>query len=100
MKPTPESVVVVDARTLPCRLARAYAGLGEKEKALEQARQAVANYDSDALAKPLRGDRAGDRGGPSWRYRICDFCFAASARSAQWRNLRRSSDQSGLGPAA
>ncbi len=53
MKPTPESVVVVDARTLPCHLAWAYAGLGEKEKALEQARQAIANYDSDALAKPF-----------------------------------------------
>jgi tetratricopeptide (TPR) repeat protein len=53
MKPTPDSVVVVDARTLPCYLAWAYAGLGEKEKALEQARQAIANYDGDALAKPF-----------------------------------------------
>jgi len=35
MKPTPDSVVVVDARRLPCHLAWAYAGLGEKEKALE-----------------------------------------------------------------
>jgi TolB-like protein/Tfp pilus assembly protein PilF/class 3 adenylate cyclase len=53
MKPTPDSVVVVDARTLPCYLSWAYAGLGEKEKALEQARRAVADYDSDALAKPF-----------------------------------------------
>jgi TolB-like protein/Tfp pilus assembly protein PilF/class 3 adenylate cyclase len=53
MKPTPDSVVVVDARTLPCYLSWAYAGLGEKEKALEQARQAIANYDGDALAKPF-----------------------------------------------
>ena len=53
MKPTPDSVVVVDARTLPCYLSWAYAGLGEKEKALEQARQAIVNYDGDALAKPF-----------------------------------------------
>jgi TolB-like protein/class 3 adenylate cyclase/Tfp pilus assembly protein PilF len=53
MKPTPDSAVVVDARTLPCYLAWVYAGLGEKEKALEQARHAIADYDSDALAKPF-----------------------------------------------
>ncbi len=53
MKPTPDSAVVVDARNLPCYLAWAYAGLGEKEKALEQARHAIADYNSDALAKPF-----------------------------------------------
>ena len=53
MKPTPDSVVPVDARQLPCHLAWAYAGLGEKEKALEQARQAVADYSTDALSKPF-----------------------------------------------
>ncbi len=53
MKPTPDSVVHVDARNLPCYLAWVYAGLGEKEKALEQARRAIADYDNDALAKPL-----------------------------------------------
>ena len=53
MKPTPDSVVVVDARNLPCYLAWVYAGLGEKEKALEQARHAIADYDGDALAKPF-----------------------------------------------
>jgi len=53
MKPTPDSAVVVDARNLPCYLAWVYAGLGEKEKALEQARHAIADYDSDALAKPF-----------------------------------------------
>jgi len=53
MKPTPDSAVVVDARNLPCYLAWAYAGLGEKEKALKQARHAIADYDNDALAKPF-----------------------------------------------
>src|SRR5262245_6254401 len=52
MKPTPDSVVAVDARLLPVCLAQVYAGLGEKEKALEQARHAIADYDGDALAKP------------------------------------------------
>ena len=53
MKPTPDSVVVVDARQLPCYLAWVYAGLGEKEKALEQARHAISDYDNDALVKPF-----------------------------------------------
>jgi TolB-like protein/class 3 adenylate cyclase/Tfp pilus assembly protein PilF len=53
MKPTPDSAVIVDARELPAYLAWAYAGLGEKEKALEQARHAIADYDGDALAKPF-----------------------------------------------
>ena len=53
MKPTPDSIVAVDARQLPCHLAWAYAGLGEKEKALEQARQAITDYDNDALSKPF-----------------------------------------------
>jgi tetratricopeptide (TPR) repeat protein len=53
MKPTPDSVVVVDARNLPCYLSWAYAGLGEKEKALEQARHAISDYDNDALVKPF-----------------------------------------------
>src|SRR5882724_635161 len=53
MKPTPDAVVPVDARQLPCFLAYAYAYLGEKDKALEQARQAIADYASDALSKPF-----------------------------------------------
>jgi tetratricopeptide (TPR) repeat protein len=32
--------------------ALAYAGLGEKEKALEQARRAVRDYETDAMVKP------------------------------------------------
>jgi TolB-like protein/class 3 adenylate cyclase/Tfp pilus assembly protein PilF len=53
MKPTPDSVVVVDARNLPCYLSWVYAGLGEKEKALEQAHHAITDYESDALVKPF-----------------------------------------------
>src|SRR5262249_8554533 len=53
MKPTPDSIVSVDARQLPSFLAWAYVGLGEKDKALEQARRAVADYTTDALAKPF-----------------------------------------------
>ena len=53
IKPTPDSVVVVDARLLPSSLSQVYAGLGEKEKALEQARHAISDYDGDALAKPF-----------------------------------------------
>jgi TolB-like protein/Tfp pilus assembly protein PilF/class 3 adenylate cyclase len=53
MKPTPDAVVPVDARQLPCYLALVYAFLGEKEKALEQARHAINDYESDALSKPF-----------------------------------------------
>lgn len=41
----------VDARVLPSFLAWAYAGLGEKEKALDEAKKAVAMYKDDALSK-------------------------------------------------
>jgi hypothetical protein len=39
-----------DARSM---LALAYAGIGDKEKALEQANQAVADYDNDAVNKTV-----------------------------------------------
>ena len=54
MKPTPDAVVPVDARQLPCYLAWAYAGLGEKDKALEQARQAVADYAYGCFIQTFR----------------------------------------------
>ena len=53
IKPSPDSVVPVDARLLPCFLAWAYSYLGEKEKALEYARQGVADYQNDVLSKPF-----------------------------------------------
>ena len=53
IKPSPDSIVPVDARLLPCFLALAYSDLGEKEKALDYARQAVADYQNDVLAKPF-----------------------------------------------
>jgi TolB-like protein/Tfp pilus assembly protein PilF len=53
IKPSPASVVPVDARQLLCFLALAHASLGEKEKALEEARRAVAEYKDDILARPF-----------------------------------------------
>jgi TolB-like protein/Tfp pilus assembly protein PilF len=53
MKPQNDSVVPVDARELPCYLAWDYAGLGDKEKALQQARKAIGDYESDFLCKPF-----------------------------------------------
>jgi adenylate cyclase len=52
IKPSPEFVVAPEGIGLPYQLALAYAGLGDKEKALEQARRAVADYETDAVAKP------------------------------------------------
>lgn len=48
IKPTPDTVVPVAADQLPCYLAWAYAGLGRKEEALEQALRAVEAYKDDA----------------------------------------------------
>jgi TolB-like protein/class 3 adenylate cyclase len=52
IKPSPTASVPVDNDLLPCALALSYAGLGEKEKALAEAREAVADYQEDALDKP------------------------------------------------
>ncbi len=52
IKPTPDSKVPIDSLGLPNMLALAYAGLGEKEKALAQAKEAVKAYETDAVAKP------------------------------------------------
>jgi len=52
IKPTPDTVVAPEANGLPYARALAYAGLGEKQKALEQAQQAVKDYETDAVNKP------------------------------------------------
>src|SRR5205085_7356688 len=52
IKPKPDSPVPPDANGTPNTLALAYAGLGEKEKALEQAKRAVKDYENDAVNKP------------------------------------------------
>jgi len=52
IKPTPESIVPADGSGLPNSLAQTYAGLGDKEKALAQARQAVEQYKDDAVGAP------------------------------------------------
>ena len=51
-KPTPDTIVRPEANGLPSTLALAYAGLGEKDKALQQASQAVKDYETDAVNKP------------------------------------------------
>ena len=51
-KPNPDAIVKAEANGLPSTLAFAYAGLGEKEKALQQANQAVKDYETDAVNKP------------------------------------------------
>ena len=51
--PTGDGGAFVYAREFPSYLAWAYSGLGQKDKALEQARLAVTQYDNDALVKPF-----------------------------------------------
>jgi TolB-like protein/Tfp pilus assembly protein PilF len=48
---TPDAVVPIDSRTLSAFLAWDYSGLGQNEKALEQAKRAVAEYKDDAVAE-------------------------------------------------
>src|SRR4029077_10258260 len=43
-KPSPDTIIAPDALGLPEFVALTYAGLGDKDKALAQAKQAVADY--------------------------------------------------------
>jgi len=52
IKPTPDTVVRPDANGTPSILAQAYAGLNEKENALQQAAQAMKDYAGDAINQP------------------------------------------------
>jgi TolB-like protein/Tfp pilus assembly protein PilF len=52
IKPTSAAVVGPDANGTPSVLAQAYAGLNEKERALQQAAQAVKDYNGDAVNQP------------------------------------------------
>jgi serine/threonine protein kinase/Tfp pilus assembly protein PilF len=51
IKPTAYTVVAPYAGKLP--LALAYAGLGQKQEALEETQQAVKDFETDAISKPL-----------------------------------------------
>ena len=53
IKPMPDSVVVVDQSFLPMNLALAYAGLGDKQRALDAARADVVAFENDAFVKPV-----------------------------------------------
>jgi TolB-like protein/Flp pilus assembly protein TadD len=52
INPQPDGSVAPDANGTPETLALAYAGLGEKEKALQQAKRAVKDYAGDAVNQP------------------------------------------------
>ncbi len=52
INPRADGAVAPDANGTPETLALAYAGLGEKEKALKQAKRAVEDYDGDAVNQP------------------------------------------------
>jgi TolB-like protein/Tfp pilus assembly protein PilF len=51
IKPSPDVKIPIDQAQLRCALAFAYAGLGEKDKALPEARAAVIDYQNDAILK-------------------------------------------------
>jgi TolB-like protein/Tfp pilus assembly protein PilF len=52
IKPSPDFAVPPDSQGMPYSLALAYAGLGDKQKALEQAQRAVSDYATDAVNRP------------------------------------------------
>ncbi len=52
MKPSADTRVAPESSGLPQFLALTYAGLGDKDKALAQAKEAVADYGDDAVNKP------------------------------------------------
>ena len=53
IRPTPTTAVIPDSNGTSAFLALAYAGLGEKQHALEQAQRAVTDFNGDAVNKPL-----------------------------------------------
>jgi TolB-like protein/Tfp pilus assembly protein PilF len=53
IKPSPTASVPINHDLLRCTLALSYAGLGEKENALTEARQALTDYQDDAIDDPL-----------------------------------------------
>jgi tetratricopeptide (TPR) repeat protein len=53
IKATSDTIVPIDEQVLPGALALAYGYLGEKEKAIDQARRAVEAYNGDAWTQPL-----------------------------------------------
>ena len=52
IKPTADAMVLADSAGVPGVLATVYAGLGEKDKALTQAREAISQCNNDAVNKP------------------------------------------------
>jgi TolB-like protein/Flp pilus assembly protein TadD len=52
LKPETASAVRVDNSSMPAELAKAYAGIGDKQEALDAARKAVELYGDDAVQKP------------------------------------------------
>jgi TolB-like protein/Tfp pilus assembly protein PilF len=50
---SPDAMVTPAGQELPDVLALTYAGLGDKEKALAQAKQALTDYANDAVSKPV-----------------------------------------------
>jgi tetratricopeptide (TPR) repeat protein len=53
IKPSATATVPVDLNFLRCALAFSFAGLGDKERAVSEARQAVAEYEGDKVSKPV-----------------------------------------------
>jgi tetratricopeptide (TPR) repeat protein len=53
IKPTSGTAVPLDGRTLGCFRAWAYAGLGNQQAALDEAKRAVADYKDDVLSYPF-----------------------------------------------
>ena len=53
IKPTPDTIIPIESRQLSAFLAWAYAGLDEKDKAVAQGKQGVADYKDDALSLPF-----------------------------------------------
>ncbi len=51
IKPSPDATIPIDQAQLPCVLALAYAGLGEKDKALAQAHKGIIDFQKDAIAQ-------------------------------------------------
>ena len=97
-KPTPDTIVKPEANGLPSTLALAYAGLGEKEKALQQASSGSERLRNRRREQTGRGNRSRANPGALRPDRRCHRGLTASSASSRRPHCRELKLRSDVGP--
>ena len=97
-KPTPDTIVKPEANGLPSTLALAYAGLGEKEKALQQASSGSERLRNRRREQTGCGNRSRANPGALRPDRRCHRGLTASSASSRRPHRRELKLRSDVGP--